>query len=244
MPGKQGDSGSGGSGSVGSGSVGDSAPGPSAAFRPVSADALPELLADLLDAAPVPGHALRVAIDGPPCAQPGRLAAQLVGPLRARGRDAAPIAAETFWRDASLRLEYGRHDVESYLSWLDADALRREVLDPAGPGGSGQYLVSLRDPVSNRATRQPRRAATPGTVLLVHGGLLLGRGLPFDRSLHLAMTPAARARRTDVEQAWTLAAYDYDDARTRPAQVADIVLRLDDPRHPAMAVGPAPERPR
>lgn len=174
---------------------------------------------------------VRAAIDGPPCAAPGGLAESLAEPLRLLGRPFVHVRAESFWRDASVRLEYGREDVESYLGWLDDGALRREVL--TGP----TYLPSLRDPVTNRATRESVRPLPPDAVLVVSGPLLLGLGLPFDRVVHLAMSPAARARRTDADQAWTLPAYERYDAEVRPADLADVVVRLDDPRHPAVAYG-------
>lgn len=176
---------------------------------------------------------MRVAIDGPPCSTPDEFAAALIDPIRTRGRPVAQVRAATFWRDASLRLEMGREDVESYLAWLDADALRREVLDAAAQ--AGQFLPSLRDPHTNRSTREQARPVEPGLVLLVSGALLLRHGLPFDRTVHLAMSPAARARRTPADEAWTLPAYEAYDTDIRPADTADIVIKLDDPRHPAIS---------
>jgi hypothetical protein len=99
---------------------------------------------------------------------------------------------------------------------------------------SSAYLPSLRDPVTNRSTRESPRSADPDLVLLVSGSLLLRHALPFDNAIHLAMSPAARTRRTPPEQAWTLPAFDAYDAQTAPAQLADVVIKLDDPRHPAI----------
>lgn len=192
-------------------------------------DSLPVLLADRLAAEP---GIVRVAIDGPPCTRPGELADSLAEPLRALGRAAVRLDSHHFWRDASLRLEYGRCDVESYPAWLDAGALRREVLEPIA--GGGEYLPSLRDPLTNRSTREPPRTALPGTVLLVSGELLLGLELPFDVLVHLAMSPAARARHTRADDAWTLPAFERYDARMAPSEVADIVIRMDDSRRPAV----------
>jgi hypothetical protein len=203
-------------------------------YRPVSAAGLPDLLAERIDAAERPGPALRVAIDGPYCAAPVPLADALVTPLRARGRDTATIAAVTFWRDASLRLESGREDADSFSGWLDAAALRREVLEPLGPGGSGRYLPSLRDPRTNRATRARARTVAEGAIVIVAGELLLGRDLPFELTIHLAMSAAGRERRTDPDRQWTLPALRRYDEDVRPADTADIVVRLDDPRHPAI----------
>lgn len=193
-----------------------------------------------LDGLEVPGSALRVAIDGPRTSDPGAFAESLVAPLRAIGRPAVHIRAETFWRDAALRLEYGRTDLESFVhGWLDADALRREVLDPLGPGGDGVYLPSLRDPIANRATRDSVRPAEPGLILLISGELLLGRDLPFDRTIHLALSPGARQRRTPQDWHWTLPAFHSYDAAVDPVRTADVVLRYDDPDHPAIRVDPA-----
>jgi hypothetical protein len=175
---------------------------------------------------------LRVAVDGPPAADPDGLADSLLEPLRVLGRPAAHVSAASFWRDASLRLEYGREDHDSFASWLDADALRREVLTPAAE--RGEYLPSLRDPVTNRSTREAPRQLGAGGVLLVSGALLLGRGLPFDRTVHLAMSAAARARHTSADASWTLPAYERYDAEVRPAGAADVVIRMDDRRHPAV----------
>lgn len=210
---------------------------PQPRFRPADALALPDqLAADLVDVE-VPGTALRVAVDGPRAADPGSLAESLTVALQTRGRPCVHLRSETFWRDAALRLEYGRTDLESFATgWLDAVALRREVLDPVGAGGSGVYLPSLRDPESNRATRDPACVVEPGLILLISGELLLGRDLPFDRTIHLAVSPAARRRRTPQEWQWTLPAFDDYDAAVDPVRAADVVLRYDDPDHPAVRV--------
>jgi hypothetical protein len=139
------------------------------------------------------------------------------------------IPAELYWRDASLRLEYGRQDVESYYEgWLDAGALTREAL--TGPW----VLPSLRDPLTNRATRAAPVDLGATGVVVVAGDLLLGRGLPFDLVVHLAVSPAARRRRTSPEEQWTLAALERYDAEVDPASLADIVVRYDDPARPAL----------
>lgn len=214
--------------------------GPRPTFQPVDPAGLPTRLATELVEYPVPGTTLRVAIDGPRVADPGAFAEALVVPLRALGRPATHIRAEMFWRDAALRLEYGRTDLTSFVNgWLDVEALRREVLDPLGQGGSGRFLSSLRDPVSNRATREPVRSAEPGSIVLISGELLLGQGLPFDRTIHLGVNPVARRRRTPEQWRWTLPAFDDYDDGVDPVRHADVALRYDDPRHPAIRVDPA-----
>jgi hypothetical protein len=189
---------------------------------------VPGLLAERLVADP---GRIRVAIDGPPCAQPELLAAALAAPLRALGRPFVQVRSDAFWRDASLRFEHGREDAQSYIDWLDAGALRREVLE-----GGDRYLPSLRDPATNRATRAERQPLADNAVLAVSGAFLLGLGLPFDHVVHLQMSAAARRRHTPPELAWTLAAFDTYDAEVCPVDLADTVIKVDDPAHPALLV--------
>jgi hypothetical protein len=153
------------------------------------------------------------------------------------------VRADSFWRDASLRLEYGHTDEYALRhDWLDASALRRELLDPLDPQGHPSrrtYLPSLRDPVTNRATREPPRTAGPRTVLLVSGQFLLGQGLPFDQVIRLSASAPALARRTPPELMWTLTVIADYEREVDPAAVADVDIRVNDPRHPAIRFGRA-----
>jgi hypothetical protein len=203
--------------------------------RPVSLTVLVEELADQVAAAG-DGH-VRVALDGAPAAGPGAVADALVDPLRVRGRPAVRIAAGDFLRPASVRLEFGRTNPDTfYAGWLDEPGLRREVLDPAGPQGSGRILPRLWNAATDRAAREPYQELKPGAVLLVSGPLLLGAGLPFDVSVHLEMSDAALQRRSAPDDRWTLPAYARYRDEVDPAAFADVVVRVDDPRHPAMVL--------
>ncbi len=158
-------------------------------------------------------------------------------PLRVRGRPAVRISAADFLRPASVRLENGRTNPDAfYAGWLDEAALRREVLDPAGPGGSGRIVTRFFDVAADRATREPYSVLAAGSVLLVDGPLLLGAGLPFDVTVHLHVSAAALGRRTPEPDRWTLPAYARYDVEVDPSAFADVVVRLDDPRHPALVL--------
>jgi len=179
----------------------------------------------------------RLAVDGAPPTEPGRLADALVGPLRAAGRPVVRVSAADFLRPASLRLERGREDPDAfYDDWLDAPTLAREVLAPFGPGGTGRYLPSLRDPVLDRATRASYREAPAGAVLVLDGHLLLGRGLTIDLTIHLTVRTATLARMTSESDRWALPAFARYAGDVAPELSADVVIRVDDPRHPAMLV--------
>ncbi|MFE2287266.1 uridine kinase [Streptomyces sp. NPDC059443] len=176
----------------------------------------------------------RVGIDGAPAARTEVLAGELAEALRLRGRPVLVVAAGGFLRPASLRFEFGREDVDSYLGgWYDTAALWREVFGPTDPGGTGRVLPDLWDPATDRATRSPYAELPPGGVLIVHGPLLLGHWFPFDLSVHISLSPAALARRTEESARWTLPAFARYEAETGPAALADALVRADDPRHPA-----------
>jgi hypothetical protein len=177
-----------------------------------------------------PGR-VRLVVDGADAADPHGRAGRVVAALAPR--PAVQVRADSFWRPAGQRLEYGRQDEEAWLrDWLDEGALRREVLDTFPL--SGRVLPALRDPVTDRSVRSGVRTLPADGVVVVSGAVLLGRGLPFDLVVHLRLSPAALARRTPDDQAWTLPALGRYVAETHPEEVADLVVRCDDPRHPAL----------
>jgi hypothetical protein len=202
--------------------------------RPVTPEALLDDLADRIAAAPRDAW-WRVAVDGAPATNPAGLADGLVDPLRVRGRRVLRVSAGDFLRPASLRLERGRTDPDAfYEDWLDVAALRREVLDPLAPGGAGRVLPALWNSATDRSYRRDYVDLPPGAVVLVDGTLLLGLGLPFDLAVHLWLSPGALARRTAEEERWRLPAYERYEREVAPASAADVAVRVDDPRHPAL----------
>ena len=176
----------------------------------------------------------RLAVDGAPSTRPGELADALVDPLRALGTPVIRVSADDFLRPASLRWEHGRRDTEAFYDWLDAAALSREVLDPLGPGGTGRYVPTLWDAERERATRAPYEQAPSAAVLVLDGSLLLGRGLALDLTVHLAARSETLARSTPPDVRWTLPAYARYGREVDPERTADVVVRVDDPRHPAL----------
>jgi hypothetical protein len=204
--------------------------------RPVSFAVLVEDLADRL-ASRESDSRIRVAVDGADAAGPDRLADALVDPLRVRGRPAVRIDTRDFLRPASVRLEFGRTNPDSfYAGWFDEAGLAREVLDPAGPGGSGRIVTRLWNADLDRAAREPYRSLEPTAIVLVSGPLLLGAGLTFDFTVHLELSAAALDRRTAPETRWTLPAFARYAGEVAPETFADVVVRVDDPRHPALVM--------
>jgi hypothetical protein len=202
--------------------------------EPISPDLLVAHVADAIDRLPREArHA--VAIDGAPPTRTDELAGGLAAELRLRGRPTVRVATRDYLRPASLRLELGREDPDLfYTDWLDLKAIDREVLSPIAPDGTGRVLPRLWDPEADRAYRARYVDLEPGGVVLVEGSFLLGAGLAFDLTVHLSMSAAALARRTESALSWTLPAYARYDGEQDPLSTADIAVRCDDPRHPAL----------
>ncbi|MEV2247147.1 uridine kinase [Streptomyces sp. NPDC049970] len=210
-------------------------------FEPITWERLADTLAAHADGLePADGGPwLRIGVDGAPAARPEEPAERLADALRARGRPVLTVSTGGFLRPASLRYEYGKEDPDSYADgWFDTGALRREVFRPLEAGGSGRVLPDLWDPVTDRATRSPYLRLPEGGVLVLHGPLLLGQWFPFDLAIHLSLSPGALRRRTREDERWTLPAFARYEDEVGPAGHADVVVRADDPRHPAWT-GPA-----
>ncbi len=178
---------------------------------------------------------VRLAIDGPPPTRPLGQARRAAAELRAQGRDAVVVAASDYLRPASVRLEFGHEDPDEFLDgWLDGAGLIREVLRPAGPDGSGRVLPRLWDAVADRAYRDRYAELRGNGVVLVAGGLMLGRDLPFDVAVHLRMSPAQLGRTLPAAKRWTLPAYERYDVERDPSGLADLLVLADHPDRPAV----------
>ena len=197
-------------------------------------DGVAALVADRVRALRQP-HPVRVAIDGPPWSGLD-LAPRVATALEPWSRRTVVVDVADYLRPASLRLERGRDDPDAfYAEWIDVAALRREVLEPSGPQGSRRVLPTLWDASLDRATRADYVGLPADGVVIVTGWFLLGAHLPFDLTVHVALSPAARMRRVPSGDAQRqLPAYDRYDEQVRPAERAHIVVRADDPRHPAV----------
>ncbi|NKY32755.1 hypothetical protein HGA13_06640 [Nocardia speluncae] len=199
-------------------------------FTPTAQDALSETVAQRLRDS---GGQL-VAVDGADAAHPLAFARLTADRLRADGRPAELVSLHDYVRPASLRMEFGRDETAYRTSWFDYPALRREVLDLLRT--DGQWLPALWDEAADRSARAVRRRASPGTVLFVAGPMLLGRGLPFDLTVRLDLSPAALARDTAAADAWTVPALLAHDREN--TESPDYFVRWDHPDRPALRTDP------
>lgn len=169
----------------------------------------------------------RVLIDG---LGGGRLADAMVAGLVAAGRTPCRVRGADFLRPAGERYAYGREDPDAFREgWLDAGALRREVL-----AADGTWLPKLRDASSDRSARLQRLPLPPRAVVLVDGLFLLGRDLPAELTVHVALSPAALLRQG--VPTWQLPAFTAYDALVRPGASCDVLVRAEDPLRPAVLI--------
>ncbi|HEV2886368.1 MAG TPA: hypothetical protein VGX49_05620 [Jatrophihabitans sp.] len=206
-------------------------------YAAITPQSLARHLIDLLVQRHIGNHPLRVALDAPGWIELEPLVEAVRAGLAVLGRPVGVVRTRDFYRDASLRFEHGKTDVESfYTGWLDLAALQREVLSPLAAAEDPRYLPALRDPATNRTIRARPVPLPARGVLLVSGELLLGAGLSFDVAVHLAVSRSARKRLVPDELRWTLPAFDRYDIDVDPVGLADVVIRYDDPNHPAISV--------
>ncbi|SFT37975.1 hypothetical protein SAMN04487904_101631 [Actinopolyspora lacussalsi subsp. righensis] len=177
----------------------------------------------------------RVALDGHPLTGTNELADSLAEQLRLRGRHVLRVRLWDYVRPASLRLERGRGDPDSFrFDWFDFGALTREVLAPLRPAGSGLVLPALWDAELDRSPRMERVRLTEGGVVVVDGPFLLGGGLETDFAVHLWMSEKVLLRRVAAENEWQLPAFDDYQREIRPDLLADRLVRMDRPERPAI----------
>ncbi|UVF77825.1 nucleoside/nucleotide kinase family protein [Gordonia mangrovi] len=198
-------------------------------YDPITPERLVEVCADVAER----GAGTRfVAVDGADAARPVDLADQVAARLAARGRAASVVAMADFLRPASLRLEYGHTDAESYRTlWFDHDAVQREVIDAIDERNS--WLPRLWDADRDRSFRDRPPPAPADQVILLAGPLLLGSGLDVDVTVALVMSAGALRRHTPPAAAWTIAALV---AAAEDAPAADIEVRYDHPDRPALCI--------
>ncbi len=201
-------------------------------------------------------HPLRVAVDGPPAAGKTTLADELGDALRAQGRYVIRASIESFLFPRAQRYRRGELSAEGcYHDNFDYDALHRVLLDPLGPGGNRGFRRAVYDRQTDSAVSEPTTAAPFDAVLIFEGVFLMRRELldRWDLRIFVSATfeeIVARARIRDAALYGTPDDVEHRFRRrylpsqrfyfdtVRPTDLADIVVRNDDPQCPAWKIRP------
>lgn len=123
-------------------------------------------------ALPATGTA-RVGIDGVDGAGKTTLADELRDRLASSGRPVIRASVDGFHHPKPVRYRLGRHSPEGfYRDSYDYAALRRLLLDPLGPGGTGRFRRAIFDVDADLAVDAPEERAAPGSILLLDGMFL------------------------------------------------------------------------
>lgn len=130
-----------------------------------------DLLAEIAHLAikAAPDRIARFAIDGVDGAGKTTFADELAEVIGHR-RPVIRASVDGFHNPRDIRYARGRHSpVGFFEDSYDYTSLKRILLDPLGPGGSGRYCVAAFDHRSNAALPLMQRAAQPNAVLVIDG---------------------------------------------------------------------------
>lgn len=140
----------------------------------------------------------RVAVDGIDGAGKTMFADELAAVLRDRGRSVIRASVDGFHHPRAIRYRRGRDSpVGYYLDSFDYDRLRRVLLDPLSPGGTGSYVTAAHAVASEQIVDIEPQQAADGSVLVFDGIFLHRPELAryWDCSIFLTVD-----RRTAVER--------------------------------------------
>jgi uridine kinase len=113
---------------------------------------------------------IRVGIDGFCAAGKTTLGDALGLQLEARGRSVIRACGDDFQNPPAVRHQLGNRSPEGFFRHaMDFVSLRRELLDPLGPGGSLLFRNTFYDVFDARANLSPQVRADPSQILVLDG---------------------------------------------------------------------------
>ncbi len=210
-------------------------------------DRLSASIASLVQLYPV-----RVAIDGLDAAGKTKLAEELTGPLKNRGRPVIRASIDGFHNPRKIRYKRGSKSAEGYYAdSFNYAALKSFLLIPLGPEGSLQYQTKVFDFRTDSAVQTPVRHAAPEAILLFDGVFLLRPELHdcWDFTIFVDVEFEIILKRATVRDLplFGSAAAVQERYRERympgqrlylrncrPKEQADVVVDNNDPLHPKM----------
>jgi len=115
-------------------------------------------------------HPTRVGIDGVDGAGKTVFGDELASALRRLGRHVIRAGIDSFHNPRAVRHRLGRQSPDGYFrDSFDYELVRRVLLDPLSPGGSGRYRPAAFDHRSDRAVDVAEQRAPAGAILVFDG---------------------------------------------------------------------------
>lgn len=195
-------------------------------------------------------HPLRVAIDGVDGAGKTIMADELAIYIKQYGRQVIRASTDSFHRPRVERYRRGPDSPEGfYYDSFDHDRIRRELLEPLGPGGQLEYRAAAFDWRSDSFVNAPCARAPIDAILLFDGifaqrpeladcwELRIFLDVDFTETLRRSFVRDARPGQTAQElerRFWAryAAGQRIYLSTVRPAESADIVIDNNDPTRP------------
>jgi uridine kinase len=113
---------------------------------------------------------VRVAVDGVDGAGKSVFADELAAALAPSGRPIIRASVDGFHNPRAVRYRRGRASPEGFfLDSYDYAALRRLLLDPLAPGGSGRFRTAAFDHRTDSTVDMPEQTLAPGSILVLDG---------------------------------------------------------------------------
>ena len=194
---------------------------------------------------------MRVAVDGPDATGKTTLADELAAELS--DREVIRASIDGWHRPRAERYRLGEDSPAGYYRDSFAHhALRRELLDPLGPGGDRSYRAAVFDFRTDTALALPRRSAGERPLLIFDGVFLLRPELrdAWDLAVFVRCSPDESLRRALVRDLAFFGPAEEIDRRcrtryllgqelylseARPLANADVVVDNDDPEQPRLS---------
>ncbi len=196
-------------------------------------------------------HPARVAIDGPTAAGKTTLADELTTQLEQLGRPVIRASIDGFHHPKAHRYQRGQSPDAYYHDSFNYPAIRSEVLEPLGPGGSGVYRPAVFDFRTDSQVESEIAQADSRAVLLFDGVMLLRAELDdcWDYRIFVHVdthTSAGRAERRDLDRFGSadavrekylgryMPAQQHYVSEARPHERADAIIINDQPDTPIL----------
>lgn len=131
-----------------------------------------ELLSNVANLINIPSqvHILRVAIDGVDGAGKTIFADELAQVLQEQGRTVIRASVDDFHNTRAKRYEKGRTSPEGFfLDSYNYYDLKKVLLDPLSPGGTGKYRSAIFDHTTDLSVTSPEREAASDAIFVIDG---------------------------------------------------------------------------